>query len=518
MKQRQGETSCKCQLQRKVQIECVQVFGRLVIDQKRPDVQKILKMHLEGEVLPERLNEFLKRINLLKGTQLTDKGREVLRTSTLPTEERGLYYVWYTANDLLFHTRPLFIQRETSYFEPNIKRYQPLQAGSSKYAVDESCVVQIWNEDISKNGLAEDLTIRSFRPEKIGESRSRGTLSLHWNLAAQKSNIQLQGNLKIGSRSKKGGFKQGAKEHHLSLHLNEGEKHWKSIMKSVAETVSGDWNPDHQRIQIGLDQIEESRRDQTIENFSWSDWKKNVETDIGDFTINMSNIPFMPYKQDVEDWQKAWVQQYYQATYHIASSARKAQAEWLSHPALQTFSLEMWSVDEMLQRTRNHRRSFWHIATMQDLIPDQIAIKRTTWALTAGEKLSKRQFWERLSCEQEITGLLISDRYASNYQEQLEDLLSYCSSDVDVHILSTEKPSKSWTWHEISKTPETHSRHWIIKTKKQEYCWVVDNSLSFVDFRGTSEEIKVKGGTYWTPIKHKDLPSYLKELQSGESI
>ena len=178
----------------------------------------------------------------------------------------------------------------------------------------------------------------------------------------------------------------------------------------------------------------------------------------------------------------------------------------------------MWSVEEMLERTRKYRTAFWHIATIQDLIPDHVKVKRTTWALQAGTKLLKRQFWERLSCGEEVVGLVIADRYSCNYQEEIDYLLSDCSSDVAVDIWSMKNPDRSWTWHKTELEADTHSRYWIVKTQKQLYCWVVDNSLSFLDITDHSEEMQVKGGTYWTPIRHKDLPLYLKEVQQGESV
>ena len=520
MNQKQSETSCVCQLRRNVKIECVQVFGRLVIERKRSDIQKILQRFLKGENLPKRLFTFLQRIQLIERRNLTDKGKKVLDTGTLPTEERGLYYVWYTCDDPLFKTRPLLIQRETSYFEPNIKRYQSLQAEYSKYAVDEACLVQIWNEHDSGKGAIENVVIGSFTPEKVGESVFLDSLKLDWKLSAKDSNIQLKGHLKIGGRTNNGQFKLGVKNHHLSLPSKEKKEHWNSIMQSISDSVGGSWNKEHQRIQIDLNKIDDSSlRQKAIVDFMWSRWQRTVITSIGEFDSTIHNMPFIPYEKDVEEWQESWVQQHYQSNYQVASSSRKDQALWLSHPALQSFSMQMWSVEEMLQRMRKRQTTaFWHIATMQDLIPANVKVKRNSWALQAGSTLSKRQFWERLSCEHEIIGLVVADRYARNYQEQLDHLLSYCSSDVEVDIWSLEEPNRSWVWHKTERIAETHSRYWIIKTKEREYCWVVDNSLSFLDTIADPENMQVKGGTHWTPILRKDLPSYLKEVQQGEAI
>ena len=44
---------------------------------------------------------------------------------------------------------------------------------------------------------------------------------------------------------------------------------------------------------------------------------------------------------------------------------------------------------------------------------------------------------------------------------------------------------------------------------------MVDNSLSFLDTTADPENMLVKGGTHWTPVLRKDLPSYLKEVQQG---
>jgi hypothetical protein len=199
-------------LQRKVNVKRFPIIAELEFKRERSDLVSLLKsMQHSSKTMPNRLISYLKRENLWDSEtdSLTKKGQEVMTTGLINMKERGLYHIWYINDDPLLGTRPLFIQRDNAFFEPNARSWKVgIDAKNSEFRVlqDKILTVDVLNEVFDGKGrklVKNKSQLISLKPEVICSSDESTSLELEWNLGFNQSLVSLKGKLEAADVNKK---------------------------------------------------------------------------------------------------------------------------------------------------------------------------------------------------------------------------------------------------------------------------------------------------------------------------
>ena len=112
-------------LARTVQLKRYPVIAKVMFLRERPDLVSLLKgVQNKPADMPPRLTAYLKREALWDESGITDKGQQVIDSGLFEAKERGLYHIWYTDNDPLLGTRPVMMQLDTAFFDPNMQSWK----------------------------------------------------------------------------------------------------------------------------------------------------------------------------------------------------------------------------------------------------------------------------------------------------------------------------------------------------------------------------------------------------------
>lgn len=519
-------------LRRYIQVHRYPILATITVQRERDDLVKLLNfMKRSANDVPPRLKQYVEKEGLWKNHACTELGEKVLSSKTMCVKEKGLYYVWYSVDDPLLGTRPLFIERDAPHKSPNIKKnLSPQQARASVFRLEDTSTEIHFVERKSSTEKVEKLLISSIDPEVIGEPDNQTILSLTWKINATESNIVVDGS--FGYMSKTNNNSQNnQKQHVYTQTFNLGEEHWNTLVSSIAEQYVGTWNQKEQRIQIAYNNLEkiflsleQISKAHSINHFIWTKIPCNKIDlpNIGEYSVvNITNVPIMPHTHEAELWQKDWLVEYYKNTYRTKAESMKAQAKWLDHVAIQGANLCMLSVDEMLRICREKRADapFWHISAMEYLNPSDLKLKREAFTLIKGE-FSIDDFWKRLGNlgnNEKIKGVLYSDRYATNPKspknlENFKRIIEYCPNiQIQIHSLNPLHDLLTGWKHCIlpSKTEDNHPRYWVVWTSENIWYWSCDHSLTFIE--RVQEYLSVKGVTTFTPLLENRIPNFLKD-------
>lgn len=188
-------------LRRSVQLKRYPIIARVTFLRQRPDLVSLLKgMQKNPAVMPPRLKQYLMREVLWDESGITDKGKQVIKSGVFEAKERGLYHIWYTDHDPLLGTRPVMMQRDTAFFDPDMQSWkkgadaarsefqvkQPLQL----YALEESFVDR---KNSQLKGISLDIV--SLEPEVICSPEKAAEVQLEWNLDNSTSVVSLKGQI-----------------------------------------------------------------------------------------------------------------------------------------------------------------------------------------------------------------------------------------------------------------------------------------------------------------------------------
>ncbi|MFM2482851.1 hypothetical protein [Celerinatantimonas sp. YJH-8] len=515
-------------LSRTVQLKRYPIIARVTFLRQRPDLVSLLKgMQNNPANMPPRLKQYLTREALWDEAGITDKGQQVVDSGLFEAKERGLYHIWYTDNDPLLETRPVMMQRDTAFFEPDLKNSdvrswkKGADAARSEFRVEQLLKLNVLEEsfvDRSKSELKNiSLQLASFEPEVICSPDKSAEIQLEWTLDFLASKLSLTGLLDMLQFNQN---KPSSRPETLELSIDDFGDRLNDVMTAIAGEFYGHWLPEERRVDTQLEQVQ--RYPSAVQKFQIGSFNRSgLQTNMGEFqSVQAKCIPIQPTNQaDAEEWQRCWLEDFYSRKYHSSTEARKQQSEWLDHIALNGFELPLKEQQSLLSELsrESQPQAYWHIAAMADLTPSKSKKLRMPISLVNGDVLELDELIQQLSGGEYIEHIIYSDRYVHT-SRQIRNLkhVADCLADAEgllltldkQHVREAELPD-NWSREILQKQNDNHGRYWILVGTQHTWCWECSSGLDFI--RENSGQFTVDGSPTFTPKEVAELPRYLQD-------
>ncbi|WGY46233.1 hypothetical protein [Vibrio sp. ABG19] len=510
-------------LSRNVQLKRFPIIAKVTFLRDRPDLVSLLKgMQNNPADMPPRLKAYLKRETLWDESGITDKGQQVIDSGLFEAKERGLYHIWYTDNDPLLRTRPVLMQRDTAFLDPNMKGWKKgADAARSEFQVKQPVQLNVLEESFVDRNKTEpkhySLQLASLEPEVICSPEKSGQIELEWTLDFSQSLVSLKGQLDMLQ------FKQnktGSRPEALALSIDDFGDRLNDVMAAIAGEFDGDWLIEDRRLQASLESIQ--RYPSAVQKLQIGSLNcSGLSTVIGRFkSVQAKHIPIQPVDQlDAEKWQRFWLEDFYSRKYHSSPEARKNQAQWLDHIALNDFELPLKEQQSLLSEIprESQPQAYWHVAAMADLTSSRSRKLRMPISLVNTDLLDLGELLQQLTGGEYIEHFIYSDRYVHTPRQSrnLNSVAAYFT-DADGLLLTLDKQHgkeaelpDSWSREILQKQNDNHGRYWILVGTEHTWCWECSSGLDFI--RESGGRFIVDGSPTFTPKEEAELPRYLQE-------
>jgi len=518
--------SFSLKLKRTVRLKRYPMIAQLAFFRERPDLVSLLTaVQNNHREMPNRLVDYLSKEKLWNKTDaaLTNLGEEVKASGYFNTQERGFYHIWYTDNDPLFGTRPMFIQRDTAFFEPKQAIWKKgIDAGNSQFKFDGSeqpLDVQVLEEILQSSTTRLEpslLGLAGLTPEVICSPEKEATIQLNWKLGYSTSSLMLQGQIDTLLFSNNRTTNQ---PHELDISLVGFGEHFADVMEVIAQKCDGVWHQDSQRAAVELEYIKHDKN--AVQRFVLDKISQsNLTLATGNFSQwEAFNLPIKPInQQDAKAWHLHWLDNYYHDSYQPSASARKQQATWLDHDALQCYELPLYHPQNLLaELSRNKQpKAYWHTAALADLTPSNSKKLHLPINLVEGDTLVLANLVHQLSGGEYVEAIIYSDRYVHT-PRQSRNLAAVARCFVDAQgqllTLATQKGKEAklpdnWNRLIFEKKNENHGRFWIFIGQHQVSCWECTSGLDFI--RDQEGSYIIDGYPTFIPKEQSELPQFLQ--------
>lgn len=510
-------------LSRSVQLKRYPVIAKVIFLRERSDLVSLLKgMQNHPADMPPRLKQYLNREALWDESGITDKGQQVVDSGLFEAKERGLYHIWYTDNDPLLGTRPVMIQRDTAFFDPNMPSWKKgLDAARSEFQVKQPLQLSVLEESFVDRNKSElkniSLQMSSLEPEVICSPEKSAPTQLEWTLGFSQSLVSLKGQLDMLQFNQN---KPGSRPETLELSIDDFGDRLNDVMAAIAGEFDGHWLPEERRVETQLEQIQ--RYPSAVQKFQIGSFNRSgLQTDMGEFqSVQAKHIPIQPANQaDAEDWQRCWLKDFYSRQYHSSAEARKEQSEWLDHIALNDFELPLKEPHSLLSELsrESQPQAYWHIAAMADLTPARSQKLRMPISLVNGDPLDLDELLQQLTSGDYIKHIIYSDRYVHTPRQSRNlNHMAACLADAEGLLLTLDKQHgkeaelpDNWSREILQKQNDNHGRYWILIGTEHPWCWECSSGLDFI--RENSGRFSVDGSPTFTPKEVEELPRYLQD-------
>ncbi|QYJ98866.1 hypothetical protein K0J45_06450 [Shewanella alkalitolerans] len=510
-------------LSRTVQLKRFPIIARCTFLRKRPDLVSLLKGVKNNPAdVPSRLKVYLKREALWDESGISDKGQQVIDSGLFEAKERGLYHIWYTDNDPLLRTRPVLMQRDTAFFDPNMKGWKKgADAAWSEFQVKQPVQLNVLEESFVDRNKTEpkhySLQLASLEPEVICSPEKSAEIELEWTLDFSQSLVSLKGQLDMLQ------FKQnktGSRPEALALSIDDFGDRLDDVMAAIAGEFDGNWLPDNRRMETQLEQIQ--RYPSAVQKFQIGGFNlSGLTTAMGEFqSVQAKFIPIQPADQsDAEDWHRFWLEDFYSSKYHSSAEARKQQSQWLDHIALNDFELPLKEQQSLLSEIsrESQPQAYWHVAAMADLTSSRGRKLRMPISLVNTDLLDLGELLQQLTGGEYIEHFIYSDRYVHTPRQSrnLKSVAAYFT-DADGLLLTLDRQHgkeaelpDSWSREILQKQNDNHGRYWILVGTEHTWCWECSSGLDFI--RESGGRFIVDGSPTFTPKEEDELPRYLQD-------
>ncbi|TVP12288.1 hypothetical protein [Shewanella sp. KCT] len=514
-------------LRRSIKLKRYPIIAKVCFLRERPDLVSLLTTVKDGTVsISPRLSSYLKKEQLWD-SGLTKKGKAVLDSGLYESEERCLYHVWYTDHDSLLGSRPVLMQRDTAFSEPNFNILKKgRDASDSEFAVSESVNLAVLEEQLtdSRRSKLENKTLPlvSLNPEVIGVAQKTSQLELEWKLGFSQSVLKLAGSLDVLSFNNKPGNHNNpySRPEEIRLSIDGYGSKLSVIMNSIAQKFNGHWQENDGRLAVPLAMVE--RYPSAVQNFQIGSYSQaSLEAECGTFqSLQAVRIPIQPLTQtDANDWHQFWVQDYYGKSYCSSTEARKRQSAWLDHPALNEFELPLKEQRDLLNSLSKEAtpEAYWHISAMADLTPSKSTKLRMPISFMNGEPLELKGLIRQLVGNAEIDHAIYSDRYVhtSRHYRNLSAIAD-CLPDTDGLLLTlSPKEGKisrlpeNWAREFFEKNSDNHGRYLVLINMGRVWCWECTSGLDCI--RESEGGYVIDGSPTFIPKESQELPKYLRD-------
>ncbi|MAY00474.1 MAG: hypothetical protein CMI08_14990 [Oceanospirillaceae bacterium] len=513
-------------LARTVQLKRYPVIAKVMFLRERPDLVSLLKgVQNKPADMPPRLTAYLKREALWDESGITDKGQQVIDSGLFEAKERGLYHIWYTDNDPLLGTRPVMMQLDTAFFDPNMQSWKKgPDAARSEFQVKQPFQLNVFEGSFADRNKSElkniTLQLASLEPEVICSPEKSAEIQLEWTLGFSASQLSLQGQLDMLNFQTQGGQnKASSRPETLDLSIDDFGYRLNDVMVSIAEELDGHWLPEERRVETQLEQIQ--RYPSAVQKFQIDSFNRSgLTTAMGEFhSVLARHIPVQPAGQaDAEKWQHFWLEDFYSRKYQSSTEARKQQSEWLDHIALNDFELPLKEQHSLLSELsrESHPQAYWHIAAMADLTPTRSRKLRMPISLVNGDPLDLGALLEQLTGGEYIEHIIYSDRYVHTPRQSRNlNHVASCLADAEGLLLTLDKQHgkeaelpDNWSREILQKQNDNHGRYWILIGSQHIWCWECTSGLDFI--RENGGQFIVDGSPTFTPKEVTELPQYLQ--------
>ena len=529
-------------MKRSVMLKRYPMIAQLAFFRERPDLVSLLTaVQNSHREMPNRLVDYLSREKLWNKTDaaLTNLGEEVKASGYFNTQERGFYHIWYTESDPLFGTRPIFIQRDTAFFEPKQTIWKKgIDAKNSQFKfenTEQPLDIQVLEEMLQSSSTRLEpslLGLAGLTPEVICSPEKEATIQLSWQLGFSTSSLMLQGQIETLQFSNNKGGNQPFK---LEMSLNGFDEHFADVMEVIAQKCNGIWHQESQRVAVELETIK--RDANAVQRFVLDKVSQNNLTlATGNYSQwEAFNLPIKPInQQDAKAWHLHWLDNYYSDSYQPSASARKQQATWLDQDALQHYELPLYHPQNLLAEFARDKqpKAYWHAAALADLTPSNSKKLHLPINLVEGDKLVLANLMHQLSGGEHVESVIYSDRYVhTSRQSRNLAAVARCFGDAQGQLLTLAaqkgpeaKLPANWQKRIIEKRNKNHGRFWIFIGQNQVTCWECTSGLDFIKEQEGSYFID--GYPTFIPKERSELPQFLQqhirrtaaELQSMEVV
>lgn len=518
--------SLALRLIRTVQLKRYPIIARVTFLRKRPDLVSLLKgIHNNPVDVPSRLKAYLEREALWDESGITDKGQKVIDSGLFEAKERGLYHIWYTDNDPLLRTRPVMMQRDTAFFDPNMQSWKKgPDAARSEFQVKQPLQLSVLEDSFVDRNKSElktvNLQMASLEPEVICSHEKSAEVQLEWTLGFSACQVSLKGQLDMLSfQAKNSQNKPSSRPEDLELSIDGFDDRLNDMMATIANKLDGQWLPDNRRLGTTVERIK--RYPSAVQKFQIGSFDlPHLKTDMGEFKlVQAKHIPIQPADQsDAEKWQRFWLEDFYSKKYQSSSEARKQQSEWLDHIALKDFELPLKEQQSLLSELSRESQSqaYWHIAAMADLTPSKSKKLRMPFSLVNGDVLDLDELIQQLSGGENIEHIIYSDRYVHTpRQSRYLNSVAACLAEAEGLLLTLDQQHgrkielpENWSQEILQKQSDNHGRYWILIGTNHIWCWECSSGLDFM--RDKDGQFIVDGSPTFTPKEVGGLPQYLQ--------
>lgn len=510
-------------LSRTVQLKRYPIIARVTFLRRRPDLVSLLKgMQNNPANMPPRLKAYLKRETLWDESGITNKGLQVINSGLCEAKERGLYHIWYTHNDPLLGTRPVMMQRDTAFFDPNMQSWKKgPDAARSEFRVELPLKLNVLEESFVDRNKSElkniDLKMTSLEPEVMCSPEKSAEIHLEWTLGFSASQLSLKGQLDMLQFNQN---KTSSRPETLELSIDDYGDRLNDVMAAIAGEFDGHWLPKDRRVKTQLEQIK--RFPSAVQKFQIGSFNPSgLKTVIGAFqSVQAKYVPIQPADQaDAEDWHRFWLEDFYSRKYHSSPEARKQQSQWLDHIALNDFELPLKEQQSLLSELsrESQTQAYWYIAAIADLTPSRSRKLRMPISLVNGDPLALDDLLKQLSGGEYIEHIIYSDRYVHTPRQSRN--LSYVAdyfSDAEGLLLTLDRQygkqaelPDNWSREILQKQNDNHGRYWILVGTEHTWCWECSSGLDFI--RESGGRFSVDGSPTFTPKEEAELPRYLQD-------
>ncbi|MCL1120124.1 hypothetical protein N7V09_16990 [Shewanella seohaensis] len=510
-------------LSRSVQLKRYPIIARVTFLRERPDLVSLLRsMQNNPANMPPRLKAYLKRETLWDESGISDKGLQVIDSGLFEAKERGLYHIWYTHNDPLLGTRPIVMQRDTAFFDPDMKSWKKgADAARSEFRLELPLKLNVLEESFVDRNKSEvkniGLKMTSLDPEVICSPEKSAEIQLEWTLGFSASQLSLKGQLDMLQFNQN---KPSSRPETLQLSIVDFGDRLNDVMEAIAGELDGHWQPKDRRMGTRLEQIQ--RFPSAVQKFYIGSFNRSgLQTYMGEFqSVQAKYIPIQPANQaDAEDWQRFWLEDFYSSKYQSSAETRKQQSQWLDHIALNDFELPLKEQQSLLSELsrESQTQAYWHIAAMADLTPSQSKKLRLPISLINGDVLDLDDLLKQLSGGEYIEHIIYSDRYVHTPRQSrnLNSVAAYFSDAEGLLLTLDRQHGKeaelpySWSREILHKQNDNHGRYWILVGTEHTWCWECSSGIDFI--RESGGLFTVDGSPTFTPKEVAELPRYLQD-------
>ncbi|MDD3051892.1 MAG: hypothetical protein PHR06_12225 [Candidatus Cloacimonetes bacterium] len=485
----------KLTLKRDVTLKRKEMIAYLDIEQKREDLQSILK-NPSITSLPTRLKDHLKKFGLInKYDALTESGKYAIETGLVKEKEYGQYEIWYHVDEPWFGTLPVALHRINAG-NGNQDKYTNNWAKSEdilyKFSLKTDKVQSIFDSDSKNDVNLSSLTPRAVK--KINEKAATGSLTCTADDVNKKEfSCKLSANLDWSQKNKE-------------KSTISNEMTYKDDPVALIRDILGkDFDTGSKSLLIDIPP--ENPTDET--------GTKILDDKAGFKEIKIEDVPLRAKdKSCAENWLKSLLTYTWSSQYVTKEQMEIDQNKWIHSHALSGYDLTAKNTDQVLFELNENRKTFWNVAVMHDLRPANATI-RIPFVLEKDESQVNFKITEHLFKGRKISRIIISDRYIENKKVSILEKLLPDDANIKITVFSREDLKSlpdNWNAEILPKIRDDefddHNRYWLIKSSNGWEYWSFSHSLTPFKESNRSNGIEVDAQVNISPVY--TIPKYLE--------